>query len=119
MPPRWLWGDTKELYSSHSASPGSACGQIQVLADPGAQIGRLCLGKGRPRGAFCGCLSEGHRRGEERGGQSPGIVFLFINFLTPGVGDGTTSLLPDEGCMLITACLSPVLDPEKNKTRIC
>ena len=117
MPPRWLRGDTKELYSSHSASPGSACGQVQVLADAGARIGRLCSRKGPPteRCILWGCLCEGHMRGEETEGQGLGILLFIFKLFNLRVGDGTTSLLQDEGCMLITACLSPVLAPEKTK----
>lgn len=73
MPPRCLRGDTKELYSSLSASPGGAYGQIQV---PHWQA---LLGEGQPEGCILwGCLSEGRMRGEEREGQGPGFLFFIF-----------------------------------------
>lgn len=60
-----------------------------------------------------------HIRGEEREGQGPGFLFFIFKLFNLRVEDGTTSVWQAEGRMLITACLLPVLAPEKNKTRIC
>lgn len=59
-----------------------------------------------------------HIRGEEREGQGPGFLFFIFKLFNLRVEDGTTSVWQAEGRMLITACLLPVLAPEKNKTRI-
>ena len=52
------------------------------MADPGAWIGRQCLGKGNPqRCVLWGSLSEGQVRVEEkRGAGLSDIYFLFLNF---------------------------------------
>lgn len=117
VPPSWLPVTPKSsAFHTQPLSPASACGQIQV---PGL-AGSVREGQLRSRGGLWGCLPEEHRRVEEREDQSPGSLSFyffkrFLNFLTKGVGDGTTSLLQNEGSMLITGCLLPVLAPEKTK----
>lgn len=78
MPPTWLRGDPKELYFSHSANPGSACGQIQVPGLAGSVWGRAAPFQ---RCILRGCLPEGHRSVKEREAQGPScLVFTFLKF---------------------------------------
>lgn len=72
------------------------------------------FGEGQPKRCILwGCLSEGHMRVEEREGQGSGFLFIFKLFnLRDWRWDN--SLLQNEACVLITACLLPVVAPEKN-----
>lgn len=76
MPPRCLRGDTKELNSSLSASPGGAYGQIQVPGLAASGWG------GAARGVHSGLLVGRAHEGRGKRVRAPAFCSLFLNFLT-------------------------------------